>query len=144
MKNTTKLDTACVQLLNCTKGHTTTTSALCSFVSNLNTIIILLQEPTIEHTRLLPTHPDFHMFIPIQEKPLCATYVCRLPGMQANVTFTHANSFLGTRISLLTKLSLTIYNFYSPGIPHALANLLSTFHADLPAIIMGDFNAHHE
>jgi hypothetical protein len=144
MKNTATLDTACVQLLNCAKGHATTTSALFSFASNPNTIIILLQEPAIEHTRLPPTHPDFHMFTPVQEKPLCATYVHRLPGIQANVTFTHANSFLGTRISLPTKLSFTIYNFYSPGTPHALANLLPTFHANLPAIIMGDFNAHHE
>jgi hypothetical protein len=144
MKNTTKLDTACVQLLNCAKGHATTTSALTSFASNRNTIIILLQEPAIEHTKLPPTHPDFHVFTPVNERPLCATYVRRLPGLQTDITFTHANSFLGTRISLPTSPPFTIYNFYSPGTPHAIANLLPSFHPHLPAIIMGDFNAHHE
>jgi hypothetical protein len=49
------------------KGHATTTSALFSFASNHNTIISLLQEPTIEYTELPPTYPDFHIFTPVNE-----------------------------------------------------------------------------
>jgi hypothetical protein len=94
--NNEKLETACVQMLNYAKGHATTTSALFSFASNPSTILILLQEPTIEHNQLPPSHPDFHLLTPIPERPLCATYVCRLPGVQADVIFTHSNSFLGT------------------------------------------------
>jgi hypothetical protein len=96
--NNERLETACVQMLNCTKGHATTTSALFSFASNPNTILILLQEPAIEHNQLPPSHPDFHLLTPVTERPLCATYVRRLPGVQADIIFTHSNSFLGTRI----------------------------------------------
>jgi hypothetical protein len=94
--NNERLETACVQMLNCAKGHTTTTSALFSFASNPNTILILLQEPAIEHNQLPPSHPDFHLLTPVPERPLCATSVRRLPGVQADIIFTHSNSFLGT------------------------------------------------
>jgi hypothetical protein len=139
--NVTPSDPALVQSLNCAQGHATTVSALHSFASNPNCLIILLQEPTIEHTKLPPTHPDFHLLTPIPEKPLCATYVCRLPGVQTDITFSHSNSFLGTLVSFPNSPALTIYNFYSPGRPHAVAELLPEFLPNLPAIIMGDLNA---
>jgi hypothetical protein len=94
--NTETLETVCVQILNCTKGHAMTTSALFSFASNPSTILILLQEPAIEHNQLPLSHPDFHLLTPVPEHPLCVTYVRRLPGVQADVIFTHSNSFLGT------------------------------------------------
>jgi hypothetical protein len=136
-------ETACVQLLNCAKGHATTTSALFSFASNPNSLAILLQEPTIEHNQLPPSHPDFHLLTPIPERPLCTTYVYRLPGVQADIIFTHADSFLGIHISFPTSPAFTIYNFYSPRRPHTIAALLPQFRPALPAIIMGDLNTHY-
>jgi hypothetical protein len=141
--NNERLETACVQMLNCAKGHATTTSALFSFASNPSTVLILLQEPAIEHNQSPPSHPDFHLLTRVPERPLCATYVRRLPGVQADIIFTHSNSFLGTRISFPASPAFTIYNFYSAGRPHAIANLLPQFGPKFPAIIMGDLNAHH-
>jgi hypothetical protein len=138
-----KLRNSVYALAELRKGHATTTSALFSFASNPNSLVILLQEPTIEHNKLPPSHPDFHLLTPVPERPLCATYVRRLPGVHADITFTHSNSFLGTCISFPTGPAFTIYNFYSPGKPHALADLLPQFHPSLPAIIMGDTNTHH-
>jgi hypothetical protein len=43
----------------------------------------------------------------------------------------------------INQNAFTIYNLYSPSRPHAIANLLPQFHPKLPAIIMGDLNAHH-
>jgi hypothetical protein len=94
--NNKRIEIACVQMLNCAKGHAMTTSALFSFASNPNTILILLQEPAIKHNLLPPSHPDFHLLTPVTERPLCATYVCQLPGVQADIIFTHSNSFLRT------------------------------------------------
>jgi hypothetical protein len=136
-------DPALVQLLNYTKSHTTTVSALHSFASNPNSFIILLQEPTREHIKLPPTNPDFDLLTPISDKPLCATYIRCLPGVQSDITFTYSNSFLGTLISFPNCPALTMYNFYSPGRPYAIADLLPNFCPTLPAIIMGDLNAHH-
>jgi hypothetical protein len=136
-------DPALVQLLNCTKGYTTTISALYSFASNPNWLIILLQEPTIEYTKLPPTHPEFHLLTPVPEQPLYATYIYCLPGIQIDITFSHSNSFLGTLVSFPNCPALTIYNFYSPGRPHEVMELLPDLCPNLPAIIMGDLNAHH-
>jgi hypothetical protein len=141
--NNERIETACVQMLNCTKGYAMTTSALFSFASNSNTILILLQEPAIEYNLQPPSYPDFHSLTPVTECPLCATYVRQLPGVQADIIFTHSNSFLGTRISSPASPAFTIYNFYSPGRPHAIANLLPQFCPKLPAIIMGNLNAYH-
>jgi hypothetical protein len=116
--NNKTLETACMQMLNYMKDHTMTTLALFSFASNPSTILILLQEPAIEHNQLPPSHPDFHLLTPVPECPLYATYVCQLPGVQANIIFTHLNSFLRTRISFPASPAFTIYNFYSPGRPH--------------------------
>jgi hypothetical protein len=69
------LDPALVKLLNCAKGHATTISAFYSFASNPNCLIIVLQEPTLEHMKIPPTHPDFDLLIRIPDKPLCATYI---------------------------------------------------------------------
>jgi hypothetical protein len=141
--NNERLETACVHMVNCAKGHATTTSALLSFASNPSTILISLQEPAIEHNQLPPSNPDFHLLTPVPECPLCATYVRRLPGVQADIIFTHSNSFLGTQISFPASPAFTIYNFYSPGRPHAIANLLPQFRPKLAPIIMAYLNAHH-
>jgi hypothetical protein len=90
--NNERLETACVQMLNCAKGHATTTSALFSFASNPSTILILLQEPAIEHNQLPPSHPAFHLLTPIPERPLYVTYVCRLPGVQADIVMAWSQS----------------------------------------------------
>jgi hypothetical protein len=63
--------------------------------------------------------------------------------VQADVIFTHSNSFVGIRISFPASPTFTIYNFYSPGRPHAIANLLPQFRPKLPAIIIGDLHAYH-
>jgi hypothetical protein len=62
-------DPAIVQLLNCAKGHATTISAHHSFASNPNCLIILLQEPAIEYTKLPPSYPNFHLLTPVPENP---------------------------------------------------------------------------
>jgi hypothetical protein len=90
-----------------------------------------------------PTHPDFDLLTSITDKPLCTTYIRCLPSMQSDISFIHSNSFLGTLISFPNCPALTIYNFYSPGRPHAVADLLPNFHPTLPTIIMGDLNAYH-
>jgi hypothetical protein len=127
-----------VQLLNCTKGHATTISALFAFASNPISLVILLQEPAIEHKKLPPSHPDFHLLTPVPEQPHCATYICRSPGVQADIIFTHSDSFLGIRISFPTGPAFTIYNFYSPGRPHVMADLLPQFYPSLLSQISDD------
>jgi hypothetical protein len=136
-------DPALVQLLNCTKGYATAISALNPFASNPNCLIILLQEPAIEYTKLPPTHPDFHLLTPSPEKPLYATYVHHLPHVQTDITFSHSNSFLGTLVSFPNCPALIIYNFYSPSRSHIVTELLPEFYPNLPTIIMGDLNAHY-
>jgi hypothetical protein len=57
--------------------------------------------------------------------------------------FSHENSFLGISVKFPHQPRFTVYNFYSPGRPNALAALLSSFTPSLPCILLGDFNAHH-
>ena len=92
------------------------------------------------------------MIIPTHTKPRCVTYVRKQSGITATVVFTHLDSFLGIRIDLPehpptgvdSPRAVTLYNFYSPGRPTAVANLLSSgnFVPDAECLIMGDFNAH--
>jgi hypothetical protein len=117
-------------------------SALHSFASNPHCIAILLQEPASEQSKLPPAHPEFDLLTPMSDKLLYATYVRHLPGIQSDITFMYSNSFLGTLISFPNSPSLTIYNFYSPSRPNVIANRLPTFQPSLPAIVMGDRNAH--
>ena len=125
---------------------------------------LLIQEPLIDTTRLPPAHPNLILLTPTPTRPRCATYVKRLPGITAETTFQHGDSFLGVEISVpsappasvpastnsqerpigRSEIVFTIYNFYSPGRPSHLHSLLdSGFVPARDSLMMGDFNAHH-
>ena len=108
--------------------------------------ICLLQEPWCDRHGKPPTIPNFDLFTPTPNKPKCATYIRRTPGLTANITFTAKDSFLGTTITSTYQQRIktfTLYNLYSPGRPEPFAEILNTIHPPNNCILMGDLNAHH-
>src|ERR1700738_2672335 len=155
--------TVSVQQLNCARGEGTTLSALQKFAGDDQCIALVIQEPHLDRHNLPPQHPVFESHVPPLAKPRCVTYVRKIPGLTATTVFSHQDSFLGTRIHIRSSkpsthsrtknqndddgpkvVEFTLYNFYSPGRPLAIANLLASGHfvPDKNSIVMGDLNAH--
>jgi ribonuclease HI len=131
-------------LLNCAKRQSATETALLRAAADPRCLALLLQEPWHDHRSLPPHLPGFIMHNPADapERPNCVTYVRE--GVPARQKFSHAASFLEIEVTVGT-LTFSILNFYSPGVPDHLADLLATRFTTPPAscLLMGDFNAHH-
>jgi ribonuclease HI len=131
-------------LLNCAKRQSATETALLRAAADPLCLALLLQEPWHDHRSLPPHLPGFIMHNPADapKRPNCVTYVRE--GIPAKQTFSHAASFLVLELTV-GALTFSVLNFYSPGIPDHLADLLTTRFTRPPAscILMGDFNAHH-
>jgi hypothetical protein len=133
-----------VMLLNCAKRQSATKSALLRAAADPLCLALLLQEPWHDHRLLPPILPGFIQHHPADapSRPNCVTYVRE--GIPARQKFSHAASFLEVEITV-GALTFSILNFYSPGIPDHLADLLATHFTTPPAscLLLGDFNAHH-
>jgi hypothetical protein len=89
-----------------------------------------------------PDTPGFDLFSPTPLLPRCVTYVRRsTPAVQR---FTDGDSFLETVVTI-GEMSFSLLNFYSPGHPKHVAQLLTVrFHTSPEScILLGDLNAHH-
>jgi len=133
-----------VQLLNCARGQATTISALQDFARKTENVICLIQEPWCDRNGNPPSMPGFDTFTPTPTKPRCVTYVRHTSGLIATTTFTAMDSFLGTTITTPRDgKKFTLFNFYSPGRPEPLADILPAIKLPTDCILMGDLNAHH-
>jgi len=133
-----------VQLLNCARGQATTISALQDFAQKPENLIFLLQELWCDRHGNPPSLAGLDTYFPLPTKPRCVTYVHHTPGLTAPTVFTAFDSFLGTTITTVhNQNSFTLYNFYSPGRPEALAAILPSLKLPTNCLLMGDLNAHH-
>jgi hypothetical protein len=130
-------------LLNCAKRQSATETALLRAAADPLCLALLLQEPWHDHRLLPPILPGFIQHHPADapSRPNCVTYVRE--GIPARQKFSHAESFLEIEVTVGT-LTFSILDFFSPGIPDYLADLLATRFTTPPesCLILGDFNAH--
>jgi hypothetical protein len=147
MSTTTALHTprrtAYIRLLNCAKKKLATESIIQEATADPQCLALLLQEPWNEADRGLPPDtPEFDLFSPTPLLPKCVTYVRR--GTPAVQRFTEGDSFL-EMVLTVGETSFSLLNFYSPGHPKHIAQLLTTRFPTPPesCILLGDLNAHH-
>jgi hypothetical protein len=134
---------SCIYSLNFAKNLATTTFTLQYAVQYNGTIILCLQEPSLESNGLPPHYNPFTRFTPCQ-KPKCAIYIKTSKELHASIIFSSGTSFLGCRILLSQSKPFVIYNIYSHGgRDTAFAELIKTFTPDESSILIGDFNCHH-
>src|SRR5690554_6008370 len=126
MSATTTPNIGAIQMLNCAKGHATTIATIQSLAADPCCIIFLLQEPSCTNGGNPPEHQDFYMFTPTPTGAKCATYIRKIPGLTAHITFTHSNSLLGTLVRL-GSYQFTLYNLYFPKGAEPLADTLASF-----------------
>jgi hypothetical protein len=91
-----------------------------------------------------PDHPDFTIFSPSTKNPKRATYIRISACLQPYIHFQYSNFAIAITIQPNDHPPITIYNVYSPGRPIHAANFLPEHIPKLPAIFMGDLNAHHQ
>jgi hypothetical protein len=131
-------------LLNCAKRQSATETALLRAAADPLCLALLLQEPWHDHRLLPPNLPGFIQHHPADapSRPNCVTYVRE--GIPARQKLSHAASFLEIEVTV-GALTFSILNFYSPGIPDHLADLLATRFTTPPesCLMLGDFNGHH-
>jgi hypothetical protein len=135
--------TAYIRLLNCAKKKLATESIIQQATANPQCLALLLQEPWNEVDRGFPPDtPEFDLFCPTPLLPKCVTYVRRsTPAVQR---FTDGDLFLEMAVTV-GETSFSLLNFYTPGHPKHIAQLLTTRFPTPPeyCILLGDLNAHH-
>jgi hypothetical protein len=104
-------------------------------------IAICLQEQLCDIGNTPPIQPDLESFYTTPSFPKC---IRRSSQINAFASFSAENPFNGITLNIGNLPPLTLYNFYSPGRPKALAILTKALLPDPSSLIMGDFNARHE
>jgi hypothetical protein len=136
--------TAYIRLLNCAKKKLATESIIQKATADPKCLALLRQEPWNEVDRgLHPDTPEFDLFSPTPLLPKCVMYVQR--GTTAIKRFTEGDSFLEMVITV-SETSFSLLNFYSPGHPKHIAQLLTTTRFPTPPeswVLLGDLNAYH-
>jgi hypothetical protein len=131
-------------MLNCARSEGTTYSVIKEFAKQPNCTVFMLQEPWLAKNKPPPDHPDFTIISPSTKNPKCATYIRISACPQPYIHFQYSNFAIPITIQPIDHPPTTIYNVYSPGRPIHAANLLLEHILRLPAIFMGDLNAHHQ
>jgi hypothetical protein len=135
--------TAYIRLLNCAKKKLATESIIQQATADPQCLALLLQELWNDADCGLPRDtPEFDLFSPTPLHPKCVTYVRR--GTPAVQRFTDGDSFLEMVVTV-GETSFSLLNFYSPGHPKHIAQMLTTRFPTPPesCILLGDLNAHH-
>jgi hypothetical protein len=85
----------------------------------------------------------YNVFTKYKKSEMCYIYPyrCLCPIV---FHFQYSNFAIAITIQLIDHPPFTIYNVYLPGRPIHAANLLPGHIPKLPAILMGDLNAHHQ
>jgi hypothetical protein len=129
--------------LNCARKKLATESIVQQASADPQCLALLLQEPWNEtDSGLPPDTPNFDLFSSVHTRPRDVTYVRR--GTRATQRLTDGDSFLETTITV-GETSFSLLNFYFPGHPKHVAQLISARFPTLPesCILMEDLNAHH-